>query len=132
MTKSERAVLSILDRGDTFRSAQEIHALLRAAGERVGLTSVYRALQSLTDSGDVDVVRQGNGELTYRRCATASHHHHLVCGSCGATVEVEAPELEHWVATVANHHGYTVTAHTLEVTGTCRACAAAQRISSAP
>jgi Fur family ferric uptake transcriptional regulator len=122
MTRSERAVLAALEASDGFRSAQELHAELRAGGERVGLTSVYRALQSLADRAAVDVVRQTNGELTYRRCASDAHHHHLLCRTCGATVEIEAPALEQWVADVAATHGYTVTAHTLEVTGTCRAC----------
>jgi Fur family ferric uptake transcriptional regulator len=122
MTRAQRAVLSALADGSTFRTAQEIHAELTSAGDRVGLTSVYRALQALTDEGQVDVVRQRNGELSYRRCATAAHHHHLLCDTCGAAVEVEAPALERWVAKVASDNGYVVRAHTLEVTGTCRDC----------
>jgi Fur family ferric uptake transcriptional regulator len=106
-----------------FASAQEIHARLRGAGEPVGLTSVYRALQTLTDTGQVDVLRSEAGEATYRRCDTDQHHHHLVCRTCGAAVEVEAPALERWVAKVADAHGYSVEAHTLEITGTCGRCA---------
>ena len=123
MTRSQRAVLDALADGTTFLSAQDIHTRLRDRGDRVGLTSVYRALQSLADAHAVDVVRQPNGELAYRRCATSAHHHHLVCDTCGATVEVEAPALERWVARVASDNGYTVRAHTLEVSGTCRDCA---------
>ena len=122
MTRAQRAVLSALAFDDTFRSAQDIHARLRDGDSAVGLTSVYRALQALADAGVVDVVRTTTGELTYRRCDSDEHHHHLVCATCGATVEVESPEIERWVADVARAHGYEVASHTLEVTGTCRAC----------
>jgi Fur family transcriptional regulator, ferric uptake regulator len=122
VTKAQRAVLRALEGHTGFLSAQDIHAGLRERGEPVGLTSVYRALQSLADDGSVDAVRTASGELTYRRCVTDAHHHHLVCSSCGATVEVEAPELEEWVARVARSHGYAVAGHTLEVSGMCRRC----------
>ena len=53
----------ILDEVDGFRSAQEVHDLLRHRGERVGLTTVYRPLQVLADSGEVDVLRTADGEV---------------------------------------------------------------------
>lgn len=121
-TKAQRAVLAALADAGGFLSAQEIHAQLRAGGSTVGLTSVYRALQALTDDGLVDVIRSAAGESAYRRCDTEHHHHHLVCSSCGDAVEVEAPALERWVAQVAAGHGYRVAGHTLEITGTCRRC----------
>ena len=43
-------------RADGFRSAQDIYADLRSAGEAVGLSTVYRHLQSLADAGGVDVI----------------------------------------------------------------------------
>jgi Fur family ferric uptake transcriptional regulator len=125
VTRAQRAVLDALAGRETFLSAQDIHARLRERGSPVGLTSVYRALQALTDDGSVDVVRTPSGELAYRRCGSDAHHHHLVCAGCGATVEVEAPAIEQWVADVARQHGYRVTSHTLEVTGTCAQCARA-------
>jgi len=122
MTRAQRAVLAALARDGSFLSAQDIHARLRDTGTAVGLTSVYRALPALADAGAVDVVRTSTGELTYRRCGSDEHHHHLVCTTCGATVEVEAPAIERWVAEVAGANGYVVASHTLEITGTCRSC----------
>lgn len=123
MTRAQRAVLAALSDVASFVSAQQIHAQLRDSGETVGLTSVYRALQALTDDGRVDVLRTEVGEATYRRCDSDRHHHHLVCRSCGATVEVQAPALERWVADVSRRHGYRVEDHTLEISGLCSSCA---------
>ena len=121
-TRQRRAVVTCLEQFDDFRSAQEIHALLREGGDRVGLATVYRTLQALADSGEVDLLRSEEGEARYRRCS-GSHHHHLVCRTCGRTVEVEGPAVERWAGTVAQEHGFRDVSHTLELFGTCGDCA---------
>jgi Fur family transcriptional regulator, ferric uptake regulator len=121
-TRQRGAVGALLADVEDFRSAQELHAMLRERGERVGLTTVYRTLQALADAGEIDVMRPPEGEQLFRRCSRG-HHHHLVCRSCGATVEVEGPAVEHWADRVAGQHGYTKISHTLELFGTCPKCA---------
>jgi len=120
-TRQRRAIAAVLATFDDFRSAQEIHALLTRRGEHVGLSTVYRALQALADSGEIDSLRTEAGESIYRRCST-SHHHHLVCRSCGATVEIEGPAVEKWTRAVAADHHYSDVSHTLEIFGTCADC----------
>ena len=89
---SQRAAISDLLSGtDEFVSAQDLHAILRASGSTVGLATVYRALQDMATAGAVDAVRNENGEVLYRRCVVPSHHHHLVCRTCGRTEEIDAP-----------------------------------------
>lgn len=107
---------------DGFQSAQQIHDRLRDGGVTVGLATVYRGLQLLADSGEVDVLRTDAGEATYRYCSDG-HHHHLVCRSCGRTVEVESAEVERWAGRSAAAHGFTDVSHSLEVFGTCAECA---------
>ena len=122
MSRQRTAVRAELSRDPAFRSAQEIHASLRESGHRIGLTTVYRALQSLAVGEEVDVLRTDGGEATYRACS-AGHHHHLVCRSCGLTVEVEGRAVESWADKVAREHGFVDVAHTMEVFGTCAECA---------
>ena len=122
-TRQRAAVSAMLDRLDDFRSAQEIHDQLRRAGEGIGLTTVYRSLQALADGGEVDVLRTGSGEAVYRRCASAEHHHHLVCRRCGAAEEIDAPAVEEWTQRVAREHGFTEISHTVEIFGVRRSCA---------
>ncbi|TCK21238.1 Fur family transcriptional regulator [Pseudonocardia endophytica] len=123
-TRQRAAVSALLDRIDDFRSAQELHEELRRTGEGIGLTTVYRTLQTLADGGEVDVLRTAAGEAVYRRCETAEHHHHLVCRRCGAAVEIEGPTVESWTEKVAAEHGFTEVGHTLEIFGLCRTCSA--------
>lgn len=121
-TRQRTAVADLLDRIDGFRSAQEIHELLRSEGASVGLTTVYRHVQALAEAGAVDVLRHEDGEARYRRCQSQHHHHHLVCRGCGHSVEIAGPAVETWTAAVAAEHGFTDVGHTLEVFGTCARC----------
>ncbi|GLF93795.1 Fur family transcriptional regulator [Streptomyces yaizuensis] len=123
-TRQRAAVAAALDEVDEFRSAQELHDMLKHQGASVGLTTVYRTLQSLAEAGEVDVLRTNDGESVYRRCSTDDHHHHLVCRICGKAVEVEGPAVEQWAETVAAAHGFVNVAHTVEIFGTCAECAA--------
>lgn len=121
-TRQRAALSAVLDELENFRSAQDLHALLRQRGEGIGLATVYRTLQALADGGEVDVLRSADGEAVYRRCSSG-HHHHLVCRRCGRTVEVAGPAVERWAARVATEHGFTAVSHTLEIVGTCADCA---------
>ena len=121
-TRQRRAVSAALAVIDDFRSAQDIHEVLRERGDRVGLSTVYRTLQTLADGGQLDVLRTADGETRYRRCS-GGHHHHLVCRICGSTVEVEGPTVERWAGRVAAEHGFRDISHTVEIFGTCSGCA---------
>lgn len=120
-TRQRTAVAEVIASVDVFRSAQEIHGLLRERGETVGLATVYRTLQRLADGGEIDRLVTEDGEAIYRACS-ASHHHHLVCRVCGRTVEVEGPAVEKWTHAVAEEHGFSDVSHTLEIFGTCPTC----------
>jgi Fur family transcriptional regulator, ferric uptake regulator len=123
-TRQRAAVDEVLDEVDDFVSAQELHQMLRTRGSQVGLATVYRALQTLADDGRVDVLRSDAGEAVYRRCDQPDHHHHLVCRSCGAAVEISRPAVEAWAEDVARAHGYVDVTHTVEIFGLCPRCAA--------
>jgi len=120
-TKQRAAVAAILTTISDFRSAQEIYGLLQETGESIGLSTVYRTLQGMQSSGEVDVVLRADGESMYRRC-TDGHHHHLVCRACGRTEEVEGQAVEDWADSVASQFGFTDVDHTLEIMGICKAC----------
>lgn len=123
-TRQRAEILDLLDGLEEFRSAQQLHETLRERGSSVGLATVYRAVQMLSEHGDVDVLRTAEGESLYRRCVTRNHHHHLVCRSCGRTVEIDGPGAEAWAAQVGATHGFADISHTIELFGTCAECRA--------
>jgi Fur family ferric uptake transcriptional regulator len=118
-TKQASVVAGALGSLPGFRSAQEIHAELRRHGESVGLTTVYRHLQVLSELGTVDTIRDPSGEVLYRQCDSLGHHHHLTCRVCGRSVEVEGRAVEQWAEKVAAEAGFTSVDHTVELFGLC-------------
>lgn len=121
-TRQRAAIARALKDASGFRTAQELFDDLRKAGERVGLTTIYRTLQSLAERGEIDVLRTEDGEAIYRRCTSENHHHHLVCTSCGLSVEIASAEVERWARQIAAENDFSAITHSAEVFGLCRAC----------
>ncbi len=119
-------VRDALDESPGFVSAQSLHALLRDEGTGIGLATVYRALADLAAEGDADSLQSPEGESLYRACQSPGHHHHLICRSCGLTVEIEASDVEEWAHRTAAQNGFTEAAHVVDIFGLCAACTAAR------
>lgn len=124
MTRQRAAVVEVLRATDKFASAKTIHDKLSEDGASVGLTTVYRTLQSLAEVGAVDVLHSPDGETLYRDCLSGHHHHHLVCSECGRSEEIEGGPVEKWAEIVAARYGYELIGHEAEIYGVCRACQA--------
>src|SRR3954469_25250711 len=123
-TRQAEALGSVLADLTAFSSAQESHAELRRRGEPVGLTTVYRQLQVLSQDGGVDAIRDESGETRYRRCRTSGHHHHVTSPLCGRSVEGEGRAIERWAENVAAEAGFVDVDHTVEIFGRCPDCSA--------
>src|SRR5690606_35241786 len=105
-----------------FVSAQSLHATLREENTGIGLATVYRALAGLASAGDADTLQSPEGEALYRACSTEGHHHHLICRSCGLTVEIEAKDVEAWAQRTATLNGFSEPEHVVDIFGLCTAC----------
>jgi len=122
-TRQRAEIDALLCASAEFLSAQRVHAALRERGVEIGLTTVYRTLQTLADAGEIDAVRAPHGgEQVYRHCSP-THHHHLMCRSCACTVEVVGPAVENWAAAIARENGFSDVNHRFEIFGTCAECA---------
>ncbi len=120
-TWQRSAIRDFLAGVDEFRTASQIHEDLKKLGDRMGLATVYRALQAMVEAGEVDTLRTAEGEAAYRKCSDG-HHHHLVCRNCGVAQEIAAEVVEIWAAEVAKRHGFTDVAHEVELYGLCADC----------
>ena len=122
-TWQREAVRDALESTETFVSAQTLHSRLRDSGSAIGLATVYRALADLAHEGEADSLQQ-EGESLFRACTPGQHHHHLICRSCGLTVEIEADAVESWAQRVAAENGFTQPNHVVDVFGLCADCTA--------
>jgi Fur family ferric uptake transcriptional regulator len=115
-----------------FVSAQSLHATLRHENTGIGLATVYRALAGLAAQGEADSLQSPEGESLYRACTSPGHHHHLICRSCGLTVEIEATDVEQWAHQTAAQHGFSEAEHIVDIFGLCAACAQARASERVP
>lgn len=122
ITRQRLAVLDALRNRTEAVSAQEVYLEFRGRGESIGLSTVYRALESLDEAGLLDSFAR-DGEQAYRHCSP-KHHHHLICTECSRVLELEASLVEDWVERVSEAHAFEVTGHRADIYGRCDACAA--------
>ena len=105
-------------------TAQDLTEQLRGGPRPVGLASVYRALAALEQAGLVHAADLGSGERRYELVHDdGTHHHHVVCDSCGRMVAFSDPALEQAIAGVAERLGASIDAHDVVLHGECRQCA---------
>jgi len=108
---------------------------LEETGIRVSQATLYRSLPLLEEAG---VIRRAIHLGTAPRDGAIyehldrSHHDHLVCATCGRTVEFEYPAIEVLQEAIAREHGYVLKRHHLELVGICAGCRGADNLSSAP
>src|SRR4051794_23909312 len=103
---ARESVVELLSRQNCCLSAQEIHDGLRKARRRVGIASVYRALETLADLRLVKRVDAGDGIARYEPATVdGDHHHHLVCRDCGKVEAFTDSRLERAIDRVAGGGG---------------------------
>lgn len=117
------AVVSLLSRQSCCLSAHEIADELRGSGSRVGLASVYRALELLHEMGLVQKVEFGEGTARYEPIMPGGeHHHHAVCEVCGRVTPFEDELLERQLAELAGRLQHSMRGHDLIIHGACSRC----------
>ena len=103
-------------------SVDELLARVTERDRTIGAATVYRTMKILTDAGLATARHFEGGQTRYEAALDRHHHDHLICTSCGAIVEFENERIESLQDVVAEHHGFRVTHHKLELYGLCRTC----------
>lgn len=125
-TSGRRAVVQTLAGAPGPMSAAELSEDL---SPQVPLSSIYRTLAVLEDSG---VVAHHLGAKGLTRFELAEwltgHHHHLVCIDCGSVSDVDIPSskensVRNLVSEIAAIASFQATDHALEIEGHCSRCA---------
>lgn len=103
-------------------STEDLHRLVKEKDPTIGYTTVYRTLKLLTQCGLAFEVDFQDGVVRYEHSLNRRTHHHMVCTSCGDSVEFFAPELEEVQRRVGDQFRFEPLRHTFQILGTCQAC----------
>jgi Fur family ferric uptake transcriptional regulator len=93
-------------------SAEDVYRALLAAGEDVGLATVYRVLTQFETAGLVTRHHFETGHSVFE-LAKGEHHDHMVCVSSGEVVEFTDAVIEQRQREIAREHGYELIDHSL-------------------
>ncbi|MDX8046065.1 Fur family transcriptional regulator [Gracilibacillus sp. S3-1-1] len=120
----EATVRVLLEREEDHLSAEDVYLLVRDKAPEIGLATVYRTLELLTELEIVDKINFGDGVSRYdlRKEGAKHFHHHLVCTECGSVEEIEDDLLEEVENFVQSDWGFIVKDHRLTFHGICKKC----------
>lgn len=106
-------ILELLESSDVHHmSAEDVYKALLAAGEDVGLATVYRVLTQFESAGMVERHNFEGGHSVFELCQ-GDHHDHMVCVETGDVIEFFDPEIERRQREVVKAHGYELVDHNL-------------------
>lgn len=120
----EATVLVLLENEKEHLSAEEVYMFVKQKNRDIGLATVYRTLEMLTDLKIVDKISFNDGLSRYdlRKEGAKHFHHHLLCLECGAIEEVEEDLLGEVENTVELKYHFLVKDHRLTFHGICEQC----------
>lgn len=120
-TPQREAILDALDDAGDGLPLAALLARGRRRAPGLGERTAERTVAMLVQSGAVDAIARPGGDVVYRLCGP-THHHHLVCTSCGAVAELAECDVAAWAAEQAARQGFQVEGHDVTVHGVCAAC----------
>jgi Fur family ferric uptake transcriptional regulator len=121
ITRPRRAVIRALLEDEGYSSPAEIRMRARSDCSSVGLVTVYRTLDLLSEMGFVRRIHTDDGCHGYS-ITDHGHRHHLICRGCGAAVAFEGCDLTPFLTRVSRETGYVIEEHLLELKGLCSSC----------
>lgn len=126
VTVQRLAVLNILkERDDEHLTAEEIYDLVKKNHPEIGLATVYRTIQLLSDMGIIDKLSLDDGFTRYemgKSLSSGHRHHHLICLSCNKIFSFEKDFMEPLENEIEKVTGFRVVNHEAKLFGYCKEC----------
>lgn len=122
VTRQRDLVAQVIFGSDRHLAAEDVAATLRAQGTPIGTATIYRALDTLVESGFARAHDFGEGFRRYEALGPGRPHGHLLCARCGKVTEFPLDRLERAMALVADEHEFVAERYRVELHGLCRAC----------
>lgn len=122
LTPQRRAVLKVIGSSQEHLTPADLYEKVQPECPGIGLVTIYRFLQILTELGLICEVRSGDNCRRYIIRRQAVHHHHLICSSCGTVVDFIDCDLSELGERLCRETGFELGGHLLEFYGRCQRC----------
>jgi len=122
LTPQRRAILRVIKDSPDHLTPAAIYEAVNRETPGIGLVTVYRTLNILSDLGLICEIHVAGGGRSYLLRRPKEHHHHLVCSACGKVVDFTGCDLGKMEARLTRETGFNIEAHLLEFLGLCPRC----------
>jgi Fur family ferric uptake transcriptional regulator len=131
ITMPRQVILGVLSNEEQHLSAEDVFLKVHKKYPDIGLTTVYRTLNLLTQIGLVVRFDFGDGKARYELSSgpeKKGHHHHLVCTKCNRIIDYddfieEEEKLFGKIEKVLSEkYDFEITDHLVRFYGLCEEC----------
>ncbi len=125
LTTQRKVVLNaMLDHQDEHLTVEEIYQVVKKTNPEIGLATVYRNIQLLSDMRIVEKLNLDDGFTRYELANEdeVHRHHHLICEECGVVIEVKEDLMGSIEKSFKESYGFTVHDHQAKFFGVCEDC----------
>ncbi|HON10820.1 MAG TPA: transcriptional repressor [Chitinispirillaceae bacterium] len=126
-TPQRSIILEHLIKDSSHFNAEDLISVFRRKKIPVSRATVYRTISHLVDAGFLLPVALESSQAYYEFAPDSAHHEHLVCEKCGRIIEFTDPMLENRIESIASLHGFKISRHAVQISGTCRRCCGRQK-----
>ncbi len=125
ITPQRRVIVEKIVQTAGLLTVAEIWKLVRDEYNDIGLDTIYRNINMLTEIGVLTpIVGTGNDSTRYEVVYANNHHHHVVCIKCGQAVCIYYCPINQEFITMVRQKGYELIRHNVELLGLCMECKA--------
>jgi Fur family transcriptional regulator, ferric uptake regulator len=121
ITPQREMILDALAHSSGHMTAEEIYDQVKEHTQVINIATVYRTLDLLVEAGLANRANLWDGKLIYATCQHGPHLH-LVCRSCGTTVDADSSLLSTFVEQVKEQFQFMADWQHISLQGTCLAC----------
>lgn len=114
-------ILALLNEEHVHLTAPEVYAQLKDRLPGLNPSTVYRALERLTATGEISVSDMGTGASVYEIVGQCPHHH-LICQGCHKMLTLDNALIQSLFEKVEQESSYQLTTNHLVLFGYCPEC----------
>jgi len=122
LTPQRQAVLKVIVGTQEHLTPAALYDRVRQVQPSVGLVTIYRTLDILTELGLLCRVHTEGNCQNYLIRRPSEHHHHIICSGCGMVTDFTDCDLSELEQRLSTETGFEMEGHLLEFHGLCRNC----------
>lgn len=122
VTEEREDIARVVFEKDGHFEAEELLYEIRRMETSVSRATIYRTLELLVQSGELQKIDFGDNYSLYERSGERDPHGHLYCKQCGEVIEFSLNEVQSRIENVCGYHEFVPVNFKHQIHGYCKNC----------